>query len=86
MNRYAETSVFFESKIPNKTLTNLGYDFVTYQGGVLVKTTKPLDTLEDLAKLSKKESLVPQQLSLYRPRLEDVFFQLTGTDLRDQLQ
>ncbi|WP_395894589.1 ABC transporter ATP-binding protein [Bacillus safensis subsp. safensis] len=86
LNRYAETSVFFESKIPNKTLTNLGYDFVTYQGGVLVKTTKPLDTLEDLAKLSKKESLVPQQLSLYRPRLEDVFFQLTGTDLRDQLQ
>lgn len=74
LNRYAETSVFFESKIPNKTLTNLGYDFVTYQGGVLVKTTKPLDTLEDLAKLSKKESLVPQQLSLYRPRLEDVFF------------
>ncbi|QRY38589.1 ABC transporter ATP-binding protein [Bacillus sp. PDNC022] len=86
LNRYAETSVFFESMIPNKTLTSLGYDFITHQGGVLVKTTKPLDTLEDLAKLSKKESLVPQQLSLYRPRLEDVFFQLTGTDLRDQLQ
>lgn len=86
LNRYAETSIFFESMIPNKTLTSLGYDFVTHQGGVLVKTTKPLDTLEDLAKLSKKESLVPQQLSLYRPRLEDVFFQLTGTDLRDQLQ
>ncbi|MCW4681172.1 ABC transporter ATP-binding protein [Bacillus pumilus] len=86
LNRYAETSVFFESMIPNKTLTSLGYDFVTYQGGVLVKTTKPLETLEDLAKLSKKESLVPQQLSLYRPRLEDVFFQLTGTDLRDQFQ
>ncbi|UXO89779.1 MULTISPECIES: ABC transporter ATP-binding protein [Bacillus] len=86
LNRYAETSVFFESMIPNKTLTSLGYDFITHQGGVLVKTTKPLDTLEDLAKLSKKESLVPEQLSLYRPRLEDVFFQLTGTDLRDQLQ
>ena len=45
--------------IPNKTLTSLGYDFVTHQGGVLVKTTKPLDTLEDLAKLSKRNHWFP---------------------------
>lgn len=86
LNRYAETSVFFDSTISTKTLIDHGYDFKSYQTGVLVKTKDPLDTLESLVRLSKEKRFVPNQLSLYKPRLEDVFFQLTGTDLRDQLQ
>ncbi|PEW76337.1 ABC transporter ATP-binding protein [Bacillus cereus] len=84
LNRYTETSVYLDSSIPNKTLIDRGFDFKPYQSGVLIKTKDPLDTFGSLVRLSKENHFVPNQLSLFKPRLEDVFFQLTGTDLRDQ--
>lgn len=84
LNRYTETSIYFDSSIPNKTLIDRGFDFKPYQSGVLIKTKDPLDTFGILIRLSKENRFVPNQLSLFKPRLEDVFFQLTGTDLRDQ--
>lgn len=40
--------------------------------------------MERLISVSKENNIVPHQLFLYKPKLEDVFFKLTGTDLRDE--
>nr|WP_273130574.1 ABC transporter ATP-binding protein [Bacillus weihaiensis] len=82
--KYSETSVYLESQVPYKLLLDQGLEPKTYQSGLLIKTEQPLDTLENLIKISKENHIGLEQLSLFKPKLEDVFFQLTGTDLRDQ--
>lgn len=82
--KYSETSVYLESQVPYKLLLDQGLEPQTYQSGLLIKTEQPLDTLENLIKISKENHIGLEQLSLFKPKLEDVFFQLTGTDLRDQ--
>lgn len=83
INRYTENFVFLDSAISDQTLINQGYDIKSYQSGVLIKSKDPLNTFESIVKLSEEKGIVPNQLSLYKLRLEDIFFQLTGTNLRD---
>jgi ABC-2 type transport system ATP-binding protein len=84
LNRHTETFIHFDASIPDKVLLARGFDVKPYQSGVLIKTKDPLATFESLIKLSRENGFIPSQLSLFKPRLEDVFFQLTGTALRDQ--
>ncbi|UOQ42840.1 ABC transporter ATP-binding protein [Halobacillus salinarum] len=52
--------------------------------GYLVYTDQPLFSLEKLIKEFNTREKQPHRLELYQPKLEDIFFNLTGTQLRDQ--
>ncbi|KAA6453374.1 ABC transporter ATP-binding protein [Bacillus swezeyi] len=84
LNRYANTAVYFEAENPTKLLSKGNFTFTPYKTGVIIQTNDPLKTFTELVKLSRDYQFIPEQLSLFKPRLEDIFFQLTGTDLRDQ--
>jgi ABC-2 type transport system ATP-binding protein len=84
LNRFANTAVYFEAEDPTNLLSKGNFTFTPYKTGVIIQTNDPLKTFTELVKLSRDHQFIPEQLSLFKPRLEDVFFQLTGTDLRDQ--
>ena len=84
LNRYANTAVYFEAEDSAKLLSKENFTFAPYKTGVIIQTNDPLKTFTELVNLSRDHEFIPEQLSLFKPRLEDLFFQLTGTDLRDQ--
>jgi ABC-2 type transport system ATP-binding protein len=51
--------------------------------GYLLNSENPLSTLEKVAVHCREQDIHPYRLELYQPRLEDIFFHLTGTQLRD---
>lgn len=52
-------------------------------GGYLITTDTPLAVMENMINFYKKNEKLIERLELVRPRLEDVFFSLTGNQLRD---
>ncbi|QQK76948.1 ABC transporter ATP-binding protein [Salicibibacter cibarius] len=79
---YAQPAVFIKGDLPKAWLDS---ENVIQQkdGGWLFTSSNPMQLLGDLAKRCEEQSITPSQLSLMQPRLEDVFFTLTGTALRD---
>ncbi|SDL91915.1 ABC transporter ATP-binding protein [Sediminibacillus halophilus] len=59
------------------------YQIAPKGDGYLVRDANPLATLEKLLVRFRELDLQPRRLELYYPKLEDIFFQLTGTKLRD---
>ncbi len=53
------------------------------KGGYLVHTKDPLTIMEKILSYSKANQSQLNRLELVKPRLEDVFFSLTGSQLRD---
>lgn len=51
--------------------------------GYLLNSADSLQTLEKVAVHCREQDIHPYRLELYQPRLEDIFFHLTGTQLRD---
>ncbi|KPL60150.1 ABC transporter ATP-binding protein [Rossellomorea vietnamensis] len=51
--------------------------------GFLLQSDDPLMTLEKLIAEFRIQNILPRRLELYQPKLEDIFFKLTGTQLRD---
>lgn len=51
--------------------------------GYLLTTTEPLVALEKILTYCRKNNSPLERLELVQPRLEDVFFSLTGSQLRD---
>jgi ABC-2 type transport system ATP-binding protein len=51
--------------------------------GFLLQSEDPLMTLEKLIIEFRNQNILPRRLELYQPKLEDIFFALTGTQLRD---
>lgn len=51
--------------------------------GFLIDSQSPLEALEQMVSYFREKEMQPRRLELYQPRLEDIFFQLTGTQLRD---
>nr|AFV25963.1 multidrug transporter [Alkalihalobacillus alcalophilus ATCC 27647 = CGMCC 1.3604] len=82
LTRYAGSGVFIKGELPDDFLDN--EEVFQKDGGFVIKTEKPLEKLAFLAKKCEIEGVEPNQLSLMQPRLEDVFFSLTGTELRDK--
>ncbi|PWA09674.1 ABC transporter ATP-binding protein [Pueribacillus theae] len=82
LSRYAKPEVFIKGDIPRAWL-GTEQTVQHKDGGWILATPNPLETLADLATRCKKQNIIPVQLSLMQPRLEDVFFSLTGTALRD---
>lgn len=82
LTRYAQPAVFIKGDIPEEWLSS---EKSTQQenGGWLLHTENPLETLANLSTRCADQNIIPSQLSLMHPRLEDIFFSLTGTALRD---
>ncbi|COD31972.1 ABC transporter family protein [Streptococcus pneumoniae] len=84
LKRHEESSIMFNSSLSPELIKSHGFKFSVVNSGLIIKTKEPLETMERLIRVSKENNIVPHQLFLYKPKLEDVFFKLTGTDLRDE--
>lgn len=51
--------------------------------GYLLITRHPLQAMEYIVGYCKQSGSHPERLELAKPRLEDVFFSLTGSQLRE---
>ncbi|MBB6451379.1 ABC-2 type transport system ATP-binding protein [Geomicrobium halophilum] len=82
LTSYAQPAVFIKGDIPKAWLD---FENVIQQkdGGWLFASSNPMQLLGKLAQRCEEQNIMPSQLSLMQPRLEDVFFTLTGTALRD---
>ena len=54
--------------------------------GFVIESAEPLRLLERIAKQFAAEGIIPERLELSQAKLEDIFFKLTGTHLRDTRQ
>lgn len=81
LNKHAAPAVFVkgESSLPSVVEGNC---FET-QGGYVINTRNPLETMTEIITYCKNRGYLPDRLELVKPRLEDVFFTLTGKQLRD---
>lgn len=55
-------------------------------GGCILETETPLLAMEEIIKLYHGHSVGLERLELLQPSLEDVFFSLTGSQLRDTIK
>ncbi|MGM0851210.1 MAG: ABC transporter ATP-binding protein [Bacillota bacterium] len=82
-HKYNKPSLFISGdRLDNKMLSRHGR--VESKGnGFLLDSEDPLETLQGLIAEFRNHNIEPRRLELYHPRLEDIFFNLTGTQLRD---
>lgn len=83
LQKYAVPSIFIKGKSPlPQNIDQLG-TMSEKNGGYVLTTANPLTAMEHVLKhyLNNEEEL--ERLELVQPRLEDVFFSLTGNQLRD---
>lgn len=83
LKKYAVPSVFVKGE--NCLPDDIGqYGKVTERnGGYFITTNAPLEVMEKIIVHSKRHNSQIEQLELVKTRLEDVFFSLTGSQLRD---
>ncbi|MGA9289179.1 MAG: ABC transporter ATP-binding protein [Anaerobacillus sp.] len=83
LERYGKPSLFISGEgISVEILKTFGTP-ESKGNGYLLTSDDPLATLEKVIGRFREDGIVPRRLELYQPRLEDVFFNLTGTQLRD---
>ncbi|SDC59708.1 ABC transporter ATP-binding protein [Shouchella lonarensis] len=83
LRRYAQSAVFIKGEGVVRDWFELVERVEEKDGGWLVHAEEPLETLKQLSMRCQEEKISPTQLGLVEARLEDIFFSLTGTDLRD---
>lgn len=83
LQKYAVPSIFIKGKSPLPKDIELLGTISEKNGGHLLTTPSPLTAMDLVLKhyLDNKQEL--ERLELVQPRLEDVFFSLTGNQLRD---
>ncbi|QST00031.1 ABC transporter ATP-binding protein [Pontibacillus sp. ALD_SL1] len=83
LEKYAKPSLFISGdSIETEMLQRFG-EVESKGNGYLLNSDEPLLTLEELVTHCREHRIEPRRLELYHPRLEDIFFNLTGTQLRD---
>ncbi|WP_461176982.1 ABC transporter ATP-binding protein [Virgibacillus ainsalahensis] len=83
LERYAEPSIFIKGEhgLP-KNIKPFGS--LTKKGsGYVLSTSNPLQEMEAVSRHCRINSVNIERLELMQPRLEDIFFSLTGSQLRD---
>ncbi|MGP4060657.1 ABC transporter ATP-binding protein [Halobacillus sp. H74] len=81
--RYAKPSLFISGdEIQEEMLSPFG-NLEKKGTGYVIDSQEPLITLEEVIVMLRENGKEPRRLELYHPRLEDIFFKLTGTQLRD---
>ncbi|WP_026907342.1 ABC transporter ATP-binding protein [Paucisalibacillus globulus] len=83
INRHAVPAIFVKglNSLPDN-MEGLG-SVKNKDGGKLVTTNHPLQAMEIILQHCKKTNVELERLELVKPRLEDIFFSLTGNQLRD---
>ncbi|GAB2571492.1 ABC transporter ATP-binding protein [Gracilibacillus alcaliphilus] len=83
LQQYAVSSICVKgSNISVEELKS--YGMVSLEKDVfLLYTEEPLQAMEQIISYCRQNSIEVERLELVRPRLEDVFFRLTGSNLRD---
>lgn len=83
LRKHAVPSVFVKGGgITKENVSDFG-EVSVKESGVLIMTEQPLDVMERILEICKKSGAALERLELVQPRLEDVFFSLTGKHLRD---
>lgn len=83
LEKYATPSIFVKGKdfLPQSIET---YGSIQAKsGGYILTTSNPLTAMGAVLNWCKEEGRELERLELVKPRLEDVFFSLTGKQLRD---
>ncbi|WLR58945.1 ABC transporter ATP-binding protein [Guptibacillus hwajinpoensis] len=83
LERYGKPSLYISGEDISEALLSPFGRPERKGNGYLVTSEQPLATLEQVIGLFREEGIEPRRLELYQPRLEDIFFHLTGTQLRD---
>ncbi|HLQ98240.1 MAG TPA: ABC transporter ATP-binding protein [Candidatus Dormibacteraeota bacterium] len=83
LQKYAVPSIFIKSKHPLPEDIEQFGTMSEKNGGYLLMTTTSLIAMEHVLKHHLNNKQVLERLELVQPRLEDVFFSLTGSHLRD---
>ncbi|WP_440896974.1 ABC transporter ATP-binding protein [Amphibacillus sp. Q70] len=83
LQQYAIPSIYIKaSNITQESLEQYGTVSLK-RDAYLIYTEKPLQVMEDIIVHCRNNRLDVERLELVHPRLEDVFFKLTGNSLRD---
>ena len=84
LRAHAVPSIYFKFKEPHEkksAIHSLG-TVKPYKNGFIISTENPMQTMNRMLQISKEKKLVFEHFELMQPKLEDVFFKLTGTELR----
>ncbi len=83
LKKYKKPSLFISGDRIDKELLSKHGRVESKGNGFLLDSAEPLETLQGLIADFRTLNIEPLRLELYHPRLEDIFFNLTGTQLRD---
>ncbi|NBJ69526.1 MULTISPECIES: ABC transporter ATP-binding protein [Clostridia] len=85
IEKHAVPAIFFacpNSESLLKDLHQLSDHIQPYKNGYKLTTAHPMRTMEELLGICREKKLALKQFELIYPTLEDIFFKLTGTELR----
>ncbi|MFC4355612.1 ABC transporter ATP-binding protein [Chryseomicrobium palamuruense] len=86
LTKHRHAAIYLEGQQVTRERLN-GYEGVTVRDkGFVIESAEPLRLLERLANQFAAEAIVPERLELSQAKLEDIFFKLTGSPLRDTRQ
>ncbi|MGM0863180.1 MAG: ABC transporter ATP-binding protein [Bacillota bacterium] len=81
--KYNKPSLFISGEGLDEVSLSIHGQVKAKGNGFLLQSEYPLTTLEELIVEFRNQNILPRRLELYQPKLEDIFFALTGTQLRD---
>lgn len=83
LQQYAVPSIYIKAdRISAEQLESYG-DVSQEKDAFLIYTEEALSAMENLISYCREKKIDVERLEFVRPRLEDVFFRLTGSNLRD---
>ncbi|WP_236017032.1 ABC transporter ATP-binding protein [Siminovitchia thermophila] len=84
IEKYAVPALFFTCHHREKLLEDIQVsgDVAPYKNGYKITTANPMLTMEEVLRVCREKKVVLKQFELTHPTLEDIFFKLTGTELR----
>ncbi|SFM33980.1 ABC-2 type transport system ATP-binding protein [Gracilibacillus orientalis] len=83
LNKHRSASIFVSAEgISEEELSSHGVT-IKKKTGFTVNCDDPLLTMENMIEQFRNKGIHPERLELSQSRLEDIFFNLTGTQLRD---
>jgi len=84
VRKHAAPAVFFACKNKDQLAKKIeSFGTVKQQNnGYILTTPNPMQAMERLLQISRENNIILDHFQLMQPRLEDVFFSLTGSELR----
>lgn len=83
LNKHTHPTVFVKGNLPLPDFKQHDVRIDKDKHGYLIRSSRPLNIMKQLLNAYDNEAATLTQLELVQPRLEDVFFSLTGSKLRD---